>query len=159
MTKSEFLQYSFLPFFLEEPIYLIKEKPIIPFLGENKANIVILVHFLNGDFLKSNEFDMLLRILNAVKLSQHEVAIVNMAVLEKDITFQHIRRVLSPQKMIIFGSNVQEFLFNKALSLYQIHDVEGTSVVVVDSLTTLLKEDNPQRPKAKALWAILQKFI
>lgn len=160
MTQEDLLRYSFLPFFLEEPIYLIEETPInIPFVGENKLHISILLHFSKGDLLKSNEFELLLRILNAIKLSQHEVAIVNWATLQRDITLQHLRHALSPQKMIVFGDDLAQSLFGKQLTTYQLHTIQQISVVVADSLTALLQERGSQRPKAKALWGVLQQFI
>ncbi|GAB4342022.1 MAG: hypothetical protein OHK0038_21800 [Flammeovirgaceae bacterium] len=160
MTKEQILDYSFLTLLLDEPLYVVNENKIhIPYIGENKRNITILLHHPQGDLLKTKEFELLLKVLHAAKLTQHEVAIVNWANVVGKATFDDIRHCLSPFKILAFGYHFDQLIFQKSFPLYQVHALEGCDIVFADSLTSILAEDPSQRTKAKALWAAMQQLF
>ena len=87
MNTSE--EQSFLSLFIDTPIYVIKndnfdtptpvekleeqtpptiEQPELKFYGQNKYGVAIIVNYNNGDFLKSEEFNLLIKICEAVSL-------------------------------------------------------------------------------------------
>jgi hypothetical protein len=160
MTKEQILEYSFLTLLLDEPLYVVEENEIqIPYIGENKQNISILLHYPQGDLLKSKEFELLLKVLNAAKLTQHEVAIVNWATVIGKASFHDIRHCLSPFKILAFGNHFDQLIFKQSYPLYQVHALEGCEIVFADSLTSILAEDTTQRVKAKALWTAMQQLL
>lgn len=136
---------SFLPLFIEEEIYLIKDrntKTAPVFVGGNNQGVLILFSNPNEVLLSPEEDGLLQKILLSVELTYDDVAIINVS-----------------------KSNFNEIDFRKALSFgvavepqtkyYQVEEIEGKQWLLVDSLTEISKD----RSKKKQLWQHLQQLF
>ncbi len=156
--------YSFLKVFIQEPIYLIddsgqqkitQQKPetkeeALRYIGENKKHIVILTEYSGKAFVKSTEFEQLLKILHAIKLSQHETAIVPYSK-ENMPAFDHVVNTLKPQTFLFFGM-ANAYQWKEATTLNIPFEQDGIRILLTDSLTVLLEDVK----KKRALWEALQ---
>lgn len=152
--------YSFLKVFLDEPLFIIQEnipetalnEPIptkVNFIGENKKNILVLVEYdKKPSFSKSEEFELLLKILHAVKLSQHEVAILPYSSVA-ELELSEIRKQTRPRTIV---SLAQNHLIPDSIPANTPTDVEGTKYLSSTALS-VLSENVAEK---KALWAALQ---
>ncbi len=145
--------YSFLQLFITEEIYPMRDKtehaaePALRTYGENKQYITLIVDEQTTDFMRTPSFAFLNKVMEAVKLSQHEYAIVNLSE-NPGCTREVIEKQLEPRKIIGFG--VLDFL--KGFSLYQPEKNNKTTVLLADALS-LIESD---KTKKKALWNCMQ---
>lgn len=151
-------EYSFLKILLNEDIYLIDKKeeslseesePGLTYYGENKKKIAVLVDEANPDFMRSVSFEFLNKIMEAVKLSKHEYALVNLHE-NKQSTLEAISAELTPKHLIVFG---QPNLLNQ--ENYKIGRVGDITTLQSDSLTEIQADVE----KKKALWKVLQEMF
>jgi len=153
--------YSFLKVFLEEPLFIIeqeeeKQKSAFPasieFIGENKKRILVLAeHARQTAFTKSEEFELLLKILHAVKLSQHEVAILPYASTSAP-DFAEVLAASEPQTII---SLAQNHLIPPSIPMNTPTVRKGINYLASTSLSVLAKNVEEK----KALWSALRGFF
>ncbi len=128
-----------------------KPTPLVVY-GENKKKVVILVDEPTADFLRSENFAFLQKIMEAVQYSQHEYALINKA----ENPLYHFEQMLdqcSPRKIVAFGEGFglpaakkyQHFPLPKA----------AAEVLCADTLTDLRTDVSKKRD----LWSALQKFF
>ncbi len=148
--------YSFLKILLNEDIYVINEEKesaieeaTLKYYGENKKHITVIVEEVNPDFMRSVSFQFLNKIMEAVKLSQHEYALINLQE-NKACTLERIMKELAPNHIIIFGESDFSNLDN-----YEISEIEGSTMLQSDSLTDVQTDVE----KKKALWKALQEVF
>ncbi|MGI9544411.1 MAG: DNA polymerase III subunit psi [Cyclobacteriaceae bacterium] len=133
---------AFLPLFINEEVYLIKDsktKKEPSFWGNNKQGILILVSNLTLTSLSSEEDEVLQKILLSVELTYDDVAIVN----ANKSNFEEI----DFKKALCFGIPVQQ-----QHNYYQVEEVKGKQWLLVDSLAEIAQD----RSKKKKLWQHLQ---
>lgn len=83
------------------------EKTSVPFLGENKKKILILVSQKEHAYLPEKELIFLTTVLSACSLNLSHVAIVNWALLtEKSLAL--LQGQLSPQKVLLLNVSPEE---------------------------------------------------
>lgn len=133
---------TFLPLFLNEEIYLIRDgmsqqKPV--FMGGNSQGILIVVSNPTTDFLSSEEDKLLQKILLSVELTYNDVAIVNVS----KSSFEAI----DFKKALSFGAP-----HSPQTNYYQLEEIEGKQWLLVDSLSEIAQDRN----KKKRLWQHLQ---
>lgn len=80
-----------------------KDSETVKFLGNNSANILILVNNPDHSFLPENELVFLTKMLSACQLNIGDVAIVNV----KNVSAADAVNELSPDKVIDFGTSPQ----------------------------------------------------
>jgi len=80
----------------EEP-----DKPLKA-LGENKANILLLIHNGEDAFLSDHLFGFLMQVLNACKISMPDVALVNLA--HTPAKWDTLVREFQPKIAILFNA-------------------------------------------------------
>lgn len=121
-------------------------------VGANKRNITIVMEYAQPDFTKSEEFKLLLKIMEAVGLTLQEVAVVNLLdVPDRDMSA--LWPVLAPRQLLYFTASEQD-LQGASIEKYQPTVFNGISSLYSDSLTILLLDV----PKKKQLWASLRLF-
>src|SRR5688572_15295494 len=73
----------------------------IPFLGDNKKNILILVNEPSVKFIPEKELNFLVSVLTACQLSLADTAIVNLA--GKKVAHTELNNELSAKTVLMFG--------------------------------------------------------
>ncbi|UZR93216.1 hypothetical protein [Chondrinema litorale] len=170
MNTSE--DQSFISLFIDTPIYVVKndnfeaptpvekpeeqtpppiEQPELKFYGQNKYGVAIIVKHSNGDFLKSEEFNLLIKICEAVSLSLNEIAIINS---EENKTLQNfdLNTLIGYSTLIHFGDIWEPTKIPSSKDLYQSLNIEGKTILLADDLTVLKNDVNAKR----ALWGALK---
>lgn len=79
---------------------------LIPTLGNNKQNILLLIHNPDAPFLPEHLFDLLANILKACRYSLDDVALVNTATQETD--WFRLKVQFNPQRVVLFGHPLPE---------------------------------------------------
>ena len=169
--------YSFLPLFIDTPIYLIKKEELdqkevkvdnhlnksqitqpeekkLKIYGHNKNEIAIIVNYSNGDFLKSDEFNLLLKICSAVSLSLNEIAIVN-SFENNHIDSNELSSLLSYNKLINFGNAWNPSGLTDNHQLYKPVYIQDKTMLLADDLSNLITDVKAKR----ALWNSLKNLF
>ena len=167
--------FSFLPHFLKEDIYVVNEKPspTIPesneknaveeqpesedqaplkILGANLKNCLIFVNTPGSDVIAPTEKDLLENILKSVKLQPEDVLIVNV----KDASNEQIEALVVEQNyrwLIDFGTDRIPLL--NSINPYQPLS-EGKQKCLKANTLTVIGQDVE---KKKLLWASLQEMF
>ncbi|MBT29255.1 MAG: hypothetical protein CMO01_06295 [Thalassobius sp.] len=170
MNTSE--EQSFLSLFIDTPIYVIKndnfdtptpvekleeqtpptiEQPELKFYGQNKYGVAIIVNYNNGDFLKSEEFNLLIKICEAVSLSLNEIAIINSNE-NKALEDLELNTLIGYSTLIHFGDIWEPTNIPSSKDLYQSLSIEGKTILLADDLAVLKNDVNAKR----ALWGALK---
>lgn len=170
--------YNFLPFFLTEPVYIIPEPAleletqekephndlsdqtalgiqpeikelIIKSRGGFKKNILILVDDPFPEVLNITDTEFLLKILKAIRLSEDDVAIVNVHHLNNDF-LPLLKEHFNYRVLMMFG--IEAPSITKNITKYKIIESSGEKVLYADSLTDIDKD----KQKKLKLWENLQ---
>jgi len=138
---------EFLSSFIDEEIYVIKEKPpiiiqpqkpiimgepvpvygsfVIDFMGDNLKKVVVLVDYENERYIPANDKALLLKILEAVRLDLPDIALVNLHK-QSDITLENLTQELKPVKIVGFGMNS---LFTSGFPSEKIQRINETQII------------------------------
>ncbi|MCS7005512.1 MAG: hypothetical protein NZM38_09320 [Cytophagales bacterium] len=161
---------TFLAFlFHDNPVYVIKEETQknatstqfsisstlpLQFYGTNKKNILIILEMRTPDFLKTLEFTLLDKILQAVHLTLNEVAIINLTE-NKSLTWEEIIQAFSPKKIILFGVSPFRLKLRTSFSPNKISFFQNITILATYTLTDLGQDRN----KKIALWNALKQLF
>lgn len=126
----------------------------INFYGENKLNTLVLVDSEAPDFLKTPEYDLLLKIMGAVKHTPNEFALVNVKE-NAGLTWAVLESGFQPKNTIVFGMPIAETLIPIATGLYQISQSETSNFILSDDLRHVMTDQN----KKKLLWVGLKQLF
>lgn len=124
----------------------------VPSLGNNRQNILLLIHNPDEPYLNDELFDMLVKIIGACKLGLNDVALVN--------TFNtggadwfHLKIQFNPHRIICFGNSFPEITAGKKPN--QPWNEENCHFLMADTLEAISKN-----VKLKTLfWKSLQQFF
>jgi len=165
--------YSFLPFLLNESIYLVPEdKPVskteqlieeeksdkpedhLTWQGKNQQQVVILIKYPNNQYLDETQRGLMAKILSAVKLTFDDVALINLA----HYPVKHsLDKLTEPGAhfLIAFGITPGDIASERNLILNEIFTRNRTQMLFTSSLEELEKDRN----KKVALWNNLKKMF
>jgi hypothetical protein len=130
---------------------VMPQTAVIPFLGENQKNIIIVVNNSELVYLPDNEYDFLIRILAPCKVDITDVAIVNwQRIGSKD--FNVIMEQLSPRIILLFDVPPSEFGLPIKFPEYQVQKFDKRLYLFAPALSQL--EDNI--PAKNQLWNSLK---
>jgi hypothetical protein len=122
----------------------------VPFLGENKKNILILIQNPKEAFLSDEMFGFLTRILQSVHLNMGDVALVNTAHCSETGP-EALLRQFKPNALLLFG----EALPAVTQDLNQVVSHNGIHRLCTDDLETLAA----QTERKRAFWVALQQLF
>lgn len=173
-------EQNFLPHFIEEPIYLIKEEQMVgeqatqspetpsesstkveeptpvyvkplPTEGDNLKHCIVLVNS-DKEVLEEHLKDFLLKIMGAVKRQSEDILIANC----KNATEEQIEALLANHNhRHLLDFNSQSFGLLANSTPYEIKQEKGVFMIKVDSLDQI--EQNVDMKKA--LWKALQEMF
>lgn len=128
-----------------------EEKPV-PSLGNNRQRWLLVIHNPEEAYLNEEIFNMLLKLLNACKLTLDDIALINTAHLP-ETGFSLFRQQFSPRKMVLFGQALAEITGdhpkNKAWEENGIHFLRA------DSLNDMYRDQSLKMP----FWNALKDFL
>lgn len=173
---------SFLPYFIQEEIYLIQtpeeEKAVINkgalpdnslgeisepehayndgelhYEGKNLKRVLILTENSKADYLTKEEKIFLGKILHAINLNFEDIALINTHSLPDNV-LQKINH-FDCQYIISFGVTSEQLILNGSTPLYQIKKQNNISLLLSDPLY-LIEKDQTRKRK---LWNCLKQLF
>ncbi|MGJ7032192.1 hypothetical protein [Niabella hirudinis] len=123
-------------------------------LGGNKKNILVVVHYQEDLHLPDTAFQFLSQLLNACKLTPNDIAIVNRNN-DPGLDYKAITEHFQSKEVLLFGTTTAAFGFPFEIPPYQVQQFAGLTVVHAPALHEL-KEDKPAKTQ---LWASLKKMF
>ncbi len=129
---------------------------VIPFLGDNKKNITILVHYPGHTYLPDDVFGFLGNILAACHLSAKDAAIVNMA--RQPAGYDDLLNQLEPRTLLCFGAAARPAGW-PAPALLQPVLLKKLYLLEAPPLETLHQNSAPAKALKKQLWEALKKML
>lgn len=152
--------------FLMAGIYrqpLIKAEPVsaeispvagrpVPSLGNNRQRWLLVIHNPEEAYLNEEIFNMLLKLLNACKLTLDDIALINTAHLP-ETGFPIFRRQFSPRKIILFGQALAEMTDDHPKN--KAWEENGIHLLRTDSLKDMYRDQSLKMP----FWNALKDFL
>ncbi len=142
------------------PIQKIKnpEKKEKPKLGKNLKNILIIVKEKNDEIIPAERKTILLKMLTACKLTQDDVAILNMG--KKVISFEELKPAFLPEKVLMFDITTKEIGLPFIIPHYQVQHFNDCIYVCAPGIVLDNNEgDENIKAEKKKLWASLKKIF
>jgi len=167
--------YSFLPFLLNENIYLVNEdKPNsnleqiivdekdknkeqqtnITWQGENKQNVVIIVKNKKDQYLDPIHRAFMAKILSAINLNFDDVAIINLAHYNQKFSIDKLSEP-GAHYLISFGIQQEDIQMDRNFILNEIFSRGNIKMLFTSSLEDLYKDRN----KKVLFWNNLKKMF
>ncbi|WKN43076.1 hypothetical protein [Tunicatimonas pelagia] len=146
-------QSDFLPFFFQEPVYVVNEtqdETAYRPLGSNRCKILLLVEELQELHLSDSGKELLEKILLALELSFDDVCLVNVSQCE---TPDHLEGELDFKTCISFGMPPEPWQFSNFSRKYEIiRDESQRAFLWADPLAEVAADVE----KKKMLWLSLK---
>jgi hypothetical protein len=127
------------------------------FLGSNKKNITVIVHFASEVFLPETELQFLTKMLGACKLNLADVAIVNEAT--GKIAIDQLKEQLYPKHLLLFGVEPTDIQLPINFPAFKEQPYAGTIYLYAPGLDTLSKETDEAKTAKRKLWDCLKKMF
>lgn len=77
--------------------------PLFNFMGMNKSHILYLIENVDENYFSPSALDAFTKTLHALQLSVDDVAVLNLAQIERKVNFEEIVSFFTPQKVIFAG--------------------------------------------------------
>ncbi|MEJ7610237.1 MAG: hypothetical protein WKF88_03550 [Ferruginibacter sp.] len=123
----------------------------IPFLGNNKRNILITVDEKDHAFLAEADLDFLITVLNACSVTPEDVALVNCHRVP-GATYENLISQFSPAIILFMGTEPQLLGFPVQIPRYRIQKYNNQQYVCAPSLQELAAN----KEEKKQLWGVLK---
>jgi len=161
--------YSFLPYFIDEDIYLVKDglpgeprhesqqtwatspEPRLEFKGENRKHVVIAIDYAGEGYISPAQEALLHNILAAVNLTPEDIALVNLKKWGAPLNEAALKKI-GCERLIGFGVDPK--------AIEGTHEKASHAIIVLNSsqylFTYSLDELNEDREKKMVLWRHLK---
>lgn len=114
--------------------------------------VIIVFHSAKAEFLEGEERSGLMKIVNACKLTEEDVMLVN-AAYAKNVSFSWLKNNLKANVIIVFGDIALSHNLN--LRAYKAYTIDSVKIVKSEGLAKLLGSQTDK----KALWDQLRKIF
>ncbi len=131
-----------------------KKTILIPALGQNAKNILLIVNETEATFASDDGLKLLVGILTACKLSLADVALVNFNK-NDSITYDELMDYFNPGFVILFGVLPRDLSFPLHFPNYQLQQYNNQTFLCAPSLKML----GAVTEEKKQLWNSLQKHF
>lgn len=126
--------------------------------GKNFKKILIIVKEINDEIMPGGRKNVLLKMLTACKLTQDEVAILNMG--KKIIPFEELKPAFLPEKVLLFDITTKDIGLPFIIPHYQVQQFDGCIYVCAPGIVLDDNEGDENIKAAKTkLWASLKKIF
>ena len=143
----------------ESNVYLpIAEQssPLIT-LGDFRKNILVLVKDNTSVHLADAELELLGKMLQALKLSIAEIAILNIA--KQACQWEKIHKQLPPKQVLLFGVDPADIQIPVRFPHFRVQDWNDISFLFSPALVEINKTSENQVHYKKELWKALQQIF
>jgi hypothetical protein len=123
-------------------------------LGSNRRHVTILVSARDSPFLPDNQLAFLTKILEACRLSLADVAIVNNATAETNITT--IKEQLAPKTILLFGLEPSALRLPINFPPFKPLDYDGCTYLSTPGLDQLVRNTEESKLLKSKLWICLR---
>ncbi|WP_218331439.1 MULTISPECIES: hypothetical protein [Hydrotalea] len=130
---------------------------VLPFLGENKKKIAILVWDETVPFIREEWLQFLSNILLACKLNIGDVAIVNQYTTIQ--TFKALQQTLQSNYCIMFLADMQTLDLPFVVPAYRMQKHSNCSFLPAKPLSTYLPDDAITKEEKRKLWLSLKNLF
>jgi hypothetical protein len=128
----------------------------IRYLGKNKRNYCFIVSYPQDPFLPDDKMDVLIKIMQACRLSMDDIALLNIAGSNRNI--EEIRAQLEPSKMVLLGVNPSDIRLPIQFPAYKPQSYAGCTYLYSDSLDAMDNSDAGKKIKGN-LWTALKEMF
>lgn len=121
----------------------------VTFLGGNRKNILVFVHYDDTDYLPEGQLAFLSSILKACQLTLEDIAIINLG--KTPQSMDHFIETMKPAAMLVFGQQGPVFTptrFNHFVVVY----VNGISVLNAPALESFDPQNADSKANKSQLW-------
>ncbi len=122
----------------------------IKYYGENRKNVIIVVHEPNSPHLNKEDLTFLTNILKACQLNTADIAIINLA--RQEVTFTAIKEQLAALQIVLFDVSPSLIKLPFMIPSFQVQNYAGSSVMLAPALSALNKPGNEGRLLKTKLW-------
>lgn len=131
--------------------HLVGDQPL-PFLGNNRQQILLVIQNKETAYLSEPIFDMMTNLLSACKLGLDDVALVNLAQFP-GIGYRALKQSFHPHKVILFDTVLPEISGGKAIN--RPWEEEGAHFLLAESLEAMYEDKQLKVP----FWNALRQFF
>ncbi|MFY8128914.1 MAG: hypothetical protein ACOVMM_11090 [Chitinophagaceae bacterium] len=130
----------------------------ISFFGNNKKNIVILVHETDGVFISDSSLSLLEKLLIACKLTLDDVAIINLS--KNNVNYKDLKQQLQPQTLIFMGIEPSNIKLPFIFPFHKIQAYDNCKMLITTSIESMQQTQNPKvLQEKKELWMLLKQLF
>lgn len=124
-----------------------KPKQVLQVYGSNRKNILFIVDNADVTFFSREAELAFLKTLDAMKLNLSDVAVINRASLDPDLSFDTLKKELSPVYSVFLGSNPSDLHIGEYVeNIWNQHD--GVHLIKTHSFDEMLTDVD----KKRAFW-------
>jgi hypothetical protein len=141
---------------------VIKSEPVsaskpLPFIGENKKKITIVVDEENTAFLNDNDQLFLTNVLKACNLSTGDIAIVN--IYNRSVGYTTLQEELNPAFVLLFGVDPASIHLPFTIPQFQSQPYGDCTYLVSPALSDINQPTADGKMYKTKLWGNLQKMF
>jgi len=125
-------------------------------LGKNKKNYCFIVSYVNETFLPDDKMEVLIKIMQACRISMEDIALLNIAGTER--TIEQIRDQFEPSKMVLLGVNPIDIRLPIQFPAYKPQSYANCTYLYADSLDTMDNSAAGRKIKSN-LWSALKEMF
>jgi hypothetical protein len=131
------------------------KKTSLPYLGENKKGIVVLISEAAATFINDEELTFLTKILNACNLNIADIAIINTA--NTKVLFEQLTSELKAEYILLLGVAPASIQLPFTVPDFQVQQFSNCIILSSPALSSMLTNTAESMSYKKQLWASLQK--
>ena len=125
-------------------------------LGKNNKNYCFIVSYPKETFLPDDKMEVLIKIMQACRLTMDDIALLNIAGNENNI--EEIRGQFQPSKMVLLGVKPSDIRLPIQFPAYKPQSYAGCTYVYSDSLDLMDQSDSGRKIRGN-LWVALKEMF
>ena len=125
-------------------------------LGKNNKNCCFIVSYPKETFLPDDKMEVLVKIMQACRLSMDDIALLNIA--GNEFGIEEIREQFQPEKMVLLGVKPADIRLPIQFPAYKPQSYAGCTYVYSDSLDEMDQSDAGRKIKGN-LWSALKEMF
>ena len=125
-------------------------------LGKNKRNYCFIVSYPGETFLPDDQMEVLVKIMQACRLSMDDIALLNIG--GREFGIEEIREQFQPAKMVLLGVKPEDIRLPILFPAYKPQSYAGCTYVYSDSLDQMDQSDTGRKIRGNLWFALKEVF-
>jgi len=125
-------------------------------LGKNNKNYCFIVSYPKETFLPDDKMEVLVKIMQACRISMDDIALLNIA--GADCSIEEIREQFQPAKMVLLGVKPSDIRLPILFPAYKPQSYAGCTYVYSDSLDQMDQSESGKKIRGN-LWSALKEVF